>query len=175
MEQYEIDALTRIEQDPEHPRAVVKSVPLPRFRVTPPPSESDQLYSAVMGQPLTAFEKDCTAAQRHTATLQLVEVLSHATDFPELEKAAAVSGNSIQSEMLNILRKAAAELPTAVGHIPSTRPVTTPASRSPKSAARRKKLKEIFIAAGVPRTSYAEETIESLLDAMESYLDDVVG
>ena len=78
--------------------------------------------------------------------------------------------------MRKALRKAVAELPvTEVGAIPDKRPATTPSVRSPKSTERRKRLKEMFIASGIPRSTYTEESIESLLDAMEAYMDDVIA
>jgi hypothetical protein len=183
MEQHEFDSLIAIEQDPSFPRVVLKSEPLPsRFRVMPPPTASEALYSEVMGESLSAFEKNVAVAQHRTATLQVAEVLSTATDFDELEKAARANGTSTTEEMLSILRKAAADslkptpaaLPTQPGHIPTARPQTTPSSRSPKSAARRKKLRELFVASGIPITAYNDQAVESLITAMESYLDNQV-
>jgi hypothetical protein len=67
-----------------------------------------------------------------------------------------------------------AVLPTKPGLIPSSRSDTGTTTRSPKSATRRKKLKEMLTDSGIQITNYTQETIEHLLDSMESYVETAV-
>jgi hypothetical protein len=173
MNEYELNDLLKIGQD-EHQRPVSLDAPALKFKVTAPPTSTAMLLEQILGQTSDEFRSDVQKAR----SLEVAETLNRATDIPELEKAASVFGTTIEQEMVKLLRKATtpnpAPFPTAVGAIPSARPQTTPAARSPKSSERRRKLKEMFIAAGVPRTAYTEETIEALVTAMESYLDSVL-
>jgi hypothetical protein len=64
-----------------------------------------------------------------------------------------------------------APLPTVAGQIPASKPNT---ARSPKSTARRKKLQALITDSGLLIADYPKEAIESLLTAMEAYVENAI-
>jgi hypothetical protein len=68
-----------------------------------------------------------------------------------------------------------ASLPTTVGAIPQERPETGTASTTqPKDSPRRAKLRQLLVDAGLVLSYYDEETVESLLDAMDAYISNSI-
>jgi DNA-nicking Smr family endonuclease len=165
----EFDHLFRIEQD-ECQRPVFLDAPTLKFKVAAPTADA-MLLERITGESAADVQK----AEHSARSLQVAETLSRATDIPELEKAAGVFGTTIEQEMVKVLHKAVAEFTTEVGAIPNKRPVTTPASRSPKSAARRAKLRALFPEAGIDLSGYNQEAVERLIDSMEALLDSVLS
>jgi len=71
-------------------------------------------------------------------------------------------------DMLDVSIPEPAPFPTRAGAVPNKRPNTGSVS------ARRKKLEQILTQSGVTIENYPKETIQALLDSMESYIDGAV-
>lgn len=72
-----------------------------------------------------------------------------------------------EDRIAEILRKGAPVIPTRVGTIPDKRPVTTAASRKEEVRA--------LIEQNLATTNFNQETLDSLADAMSSYLENCIG
>jgi hypothetical protein len=179
MDQFEYDEMVKAILTLEQDAALVKiEIPesLKNFRPrvkTSVPSESEMLMEEITGSTTKDFNAEVQKSQADTRNLDIVDTLSRATDFQGLEAAASVNGSTIQKEMNRILRKGVQEIPGAVGVVPQG-PRRDTTNTSKPNAARRAKLKQMCIASGVV-SPYSNAAIESLLDAMEAYMDNQVS
>jgi hypothetical protein len=120
-----------------------------------------------------------------TATVPEIPDIEMSKLMERVDNAPAGAANGLVRKLmyLDLLERvlgevpapAPASLPTEVGVVPSAGPNTGTASGTkPKDSARRQKLRQLLIDAGISMNAYNEETISSLLVSMDAYISDSI-
>jgi hypothetical protein len=131
--------------------------------------ESDALFEAIGGL--------SKAKLAHLAAHHDLVKLHEAADahLQRLEKVGELQALGLSKSAAESAATAPALFPAKPGVIPFARPNTGTRARSPKSTARRGKLREMFVDAGITVTGSNAQTLESLLDAMEAYVENAIS
>jgi hypothetical protein len=162
------------------------NAPRPDLTFQPSVNKTDAMVSAILGtDSMHHLQKDAQAAFAEMDVQKELETLDASTDLDGLFTKAEIHGTSVADEIRKIravatrdqlatrlLRKRSIEpapLPRASGVIPSARP------KGSETTQRQQDLKEMLEENLGDLSAYDQQTIESLLSAMEAYVTLAIG